>query len=397
MIDYALDIERAVLGNCLLDANVLEDLRLPEEAFYSFEHREIYKALKEAGSDLIGVEQNLREKGILGRIQTVLNDCLVDASTNYDYHHQILKEKYLQRYMKEGLRKALNKTDDVHSLIDDVQRLADSMQNERIALTPDEIFYREESTPRAEKIMFAERQLDEFYKDASNKGMLEVTIADSGHGKTQFAMYKVDKVLKQGFKVLWIQLEGVDVDTAKYFENNPYKNNIFITHSLYDIEDIKSEARTLNRRVGIDYIVIDYVQNVECARMDRANGVEYISQQLTRLAKDIDCYVHLLSQVSINYSARSGWKQEPSYGDVRWSQQLKQDAHIISSVFRPSRIESLIDGDHIKDFDNNSAPYDSVYVKHAKVRHGKQEWKRIHYIHTEKGFIPLAFMENVPF
>jgi replicative DNA helicase len=397
MIDYALDIERAVLGNCLIDENALEDLKLPEEAFYSFEHREIYKALKEAGADVIAVEQNLREKGLLDRIHSELNDCVVDASTNYDYHHQILKEKYLQRFMREGLRQALKKTDNVHSLIDDVQRLADTMQTDRIALTPDEIFDREESTPRAEKIMFAERQLDEFYKDASNKGMLEVTIADSGHGKTQFAMYKVDKILKQGYKVLWIQLEGVDVDTAKYFQDNPYKNNIYITHSLYDIEDIKSEARTLNRRVGIDYIVIDYVQNVECARMDRANGVEYISQQLTRLAKDLDCYVHLLSQVSINYNARSGWKQEPSYGDVRWSQQLKQDAHIISSVFRPSRIEALIEDNHIRDFDNNLAPYDSVYVKHAKVRHGKQEWKRIHYIHTENGLIPLAFMKDVPF
>ena len=132
------------------------------------------------------------------------------------------------------MRKALKKTDDVHSLIDDVQRLADSMQNDRIALTPDEIFDREEKTPRAEKIIFAERQLDEFYKDASNKGMLEVTIADSGHGKTQVARYKVDKLLKQGYKVLWIQLEGVDVDTARII----HIRTTYISHIVYTISKI---------------------------------------------------------------------------------------------------------------------------------------------------------------
>jgi len=112
----------------------------------------------------------------------------------------------------------------------------------------------------------------------------------------------------------------------------------------------------------------------------------------------LNVFCHPLSQVSINYSIRSGWKQEPSYGDVRWSQQLKQDAHIITSVFRPCKIESLaLSQDKAKDWNDNMIPYDSVFIKQAKVRHGKQEWKRLHMIHTDDGLKPYANENNVPF
>jgi hypothetical protein len=45
----------------------------------------------------------------------------------------------------------------------------------------------------------------------------------------------------------------------------------------------------------------------------------------------------------------------------------------------------VIDQERVRDWRENPQPFNSVFIKQAKVRHGKQEWKRLHLIHTEKG------------
>lgn len=395
MIDYAIEIERAILGACILEKNLAEDLLLPRDAFYVNEHRYIYDAIKNTGGDYLATEQYLKEQGVYDHTISILNDCLKEPSTNFEYHYEIVKEKYLSRKWKKGLMDAIKKEGDVYAMISDVQELADGVIMNKSSANANEIIEREKNRTIAEIIQLNDINMDLFYNSANKKGMLEVTIADSGHGKTQYAMYKAWKVLNSGYKVFWVQLEGFDVDTAEYFIKNDYSQNIYINHSIYDVEEIKNEARNIKREHGLDYIVIDYVQNVECSHVERSSAVEYISKQFTKMAKKLNCYVHLLSQVTINYNNRSGWKQEPSYGDVRWSQQLKQDAHVITSVFRPSRINSLVvDGSYIRDFQNNTQDINSVYVKQAKLRHGQQEPKRLHLIHTNDGLLQKHEMKN---
>jgi replicative DNA helicase len=108
------------------------------------------------------------------------------------------------------------------------------------------------------------------------------------------------------------------------------------------------------------------------------------------MAKELNCISNPLSQVTIEDS-RTGWQQEPRYNDVRWSKQLKQDADLIISMFRPSRIDSLVvNQELVRDWSDGSVPYNSVFLKQSKVRHGKQEWKRFHMIHTDKGLRPYS-------
>ena len=390
------DIEKSVLGACLVDIDAREYCgdELSEEAFANATHKRIFKSITKHG-DLLAVEDELKD---ISRIGGYLADLMAEGSTNIEYHCQILIQKQIKRSVIEKCRSILKKSNDADAnvLIDELSKAAteiDSNVKAKHSLTPTEIFERDKNAPKAEKINIGISDLDfGIYHDAMKKGQVELTIADSGHGKTQYALFKARHLLMRGYKIAWFQLEGYDSETARMFESLTNRDNIFICDSLYDIEDIKREARTLNREHNLDYIVFDYVQNIECnSKSSKTEKVEYISQQITRMAKDLNVYSHPLSQITISYDTRGGWKQEPSYGDVRWSQQLKQDASIITSVFRPSNIESLIiNQDSVKDWNDNAVPYNSIFIRQAKLRHGKREWKRLHLFHHDDGLKMLS-------
>ncbi len=412
MVNHAKEIEDSILGACLTDRFALEDVkeRLTPECFYNDWNRFIYKAILECEQpDILSVEERLKDMGKFNEIGSVyIADLTREASMNVEYHCQILIEKKIKRDVVDLCQniqsKAMNGVD-TYDMLDDLNRAVDGLDKgikSKESLTPSQIFEREENKPKAEKLYIGLSQLDNgIYADTMHKGQVELTIADSGHGKTHYAMYKAQALLKRGYKIGWFQLEDYDVHTAKYMATHAPEqmDNIHICHSLYDIEDIKRECRIMKKEYGIDYIVFDYVQNIECnLNLSRTEKVEYISKQITKMAKDLEVFCHVLSQVTVGYQSRSGWSQEPSYGDVRWSQQLKQDAHIITSVFRPSKVESLvISTDSVKDWKENSIPYDSVFVKQAKVRHGKQYWNRLHLIHQDDGLKPYINENKVPF
>lgn len=403
----ATEVEQSVLGAMLIEREAAEialELLEPED-FYKPANKQIFEVIgtlvkRNDEADLLSIENELHDKNLLDYVggSGYLADLTrsVSSAANIDYHAQIISEKSIKRnlilHCNEIIKMAYDPASDTCDLIDDwSRRVAEVDQGIRNthSHTPSEIFEREENEPIAEKILLGIPRLDEgIYEHTMRRGQVELTIADSGHGKTQFALYKAVNLMKQGYQIGWFQLEDLDVETANYFERRvpDYRDNVFICHDLYDIEDIKREARRLKREHDVAYLVFDYVQNIECNKKNRTDQVEYISQQITRLAKDLKVFCHPLSQITMSYGTRHKWSQEPSYGDVRWSQQLKQDAHIITSVFRPSRIKELITDDgNVLNWEDKKVPYNSVFVKQAKVRYGKQEWKRLHMIHTDCG------------
>jgi hypothetical protein len=91
----------------------------------------------------------------------------------------------------------------------------------------------------------------------------------------------------------------------------------------------------------------------------------------------------------MDYSKRKGWALEPRYSDVRWSQQLKQDAHKMISIFRPNVVPELVDGDMVKDSSDKPTAYNSVFCKCIKDRGGALMHTRAHLIQTDNGIAPF--------
>lgn len=407
------EIEQSILGACLTDKEAFEEIKelIQPSVFYNKRNKLIFEVcLKHETPDMIIVESDLEEMEKLDQVggSSYLVDLTAKATFRHQEYCQILREKKIKRDIIDAsqslLKKAYN-AEDCYVLMDEFSRYSTDIGSsgiEKKSFTPSEIFERDKNKPKAEKVYLGITDMDYgIYEHGMRKGQVELTIADSGHGKSQYALFKAEQMLKHGYKVAWFQLEGTDSETAAYIRDRTDNyDNLYICDSLYDIEDIKRENRRLNREYDIDYAVFDYVQNIECNQnISKTEKVEYISKCITRLAKELNQVSHPLSQITMNYTARTGWKQEPGYGDVRWSQQLKQDAAIITSVFRPLKVEGLVvNKELVKDWKGNSVPYDSVFIKQAKVRHGRQEWRRLHMIHTDEGLKPYSDrMEPVNF
>jgi len=393
------EIEQSILGTCLTDVFSFEEIRdlIDEDVFYINNNRIIFNAcLKCDKPDMLVVEEKLKDSKNLDDVggSSYLVDLTAKATSRHEEYCQILIEKKIIRdaiQSAQTILKKANDNSDAYALTDEFARLGQNL-GQRSAIkhsfTPSEIKERDKNKPKAEKLFTGYSNLDYgIFGDSMKRGQTILTIADSGHGKTQCGLFLSECLLRNGHKIAWFQLEGYDSETAERFD----VDNIYICDSLYDIEDIKREVRRLNRDNGIDYIVFDYVQNIECnQKISKTEKVEYISKEIQKLAKELNCICNPLSQVTIEES-RHGWQQEPRYNDVRWSKQLKQDADLIISMFRPSRIDSLvISEESVKDWNDSSVPYNSVFLKQAKVRHGKQEWKRAHMIHTDKGLQPFT-------
>jgi replicative DNA helicase len=396
------ELEEAILSGSLYYRNVSDDMlsTLTREHFYLETSKTMFDAIgktyESTGNvDMVTLETILAQESFSKRPQVSISHLMsANASTpsNIIKHCEILMELSLRRNAQIELLKLTKEmtTYDGYELMDKIAELSSLSETQGLtarSFAPSEILARDKT-----KSVFLNTSISELDNGicqyaGQRKGQVEVTIADSGHGKTHYAMLKASRLINQGHRVHWFQLEDSDEKTASYFAEHCGKNsdNIIICDSIDDIEAIKREARMGKRNHATDHIVVDYVQNVVSQRRTRNDQVEYISGQLTKMAKELNVSLHLLSQVTMEYGKRHGWGQEPRGGDVRWSQQLKQDAHLGTSIFRPSMIETLVDGDMAKDWNDKPINLNSVFLRQWKVRGGQMSYNRVHLIHNDKG------------
>ena len=104
--------------------------------------------------------------------------------------------------------------------------------------------------------------------------------------------------------------------------------------SLKD-SDMKSKARRLQDKHGVDLIIIDYIQLMRSSRYtkNRVEEMTYISQSLKDLARDINVPVLALSQLSRAVESRIP-KKVPILSDLRDSGSIEQDADVVMFIYR---------------------------------------------------------------
>lgn len=104
------------------------------------------------------------------------------------------------------------------------------------------------------------------------------------------------------------------------------------------ILELRARARRLKAEIGLDVLVIDYLQLMQGARQtreaNRQQEISEISRSMKALARELDIPVLALSQLSRAVEMRA--EKKPQLSDLRESGSLEQDADIVMFLYRES-------------------------------------------------------------
>lgn len=412
MIDYNPELELSVVCAAILHIDLTEQIvtELSDSHFVDPLAQAMFKACRVLFDQkqhcdpqtVLGMMVKMNTRHLFGSDVDIYTQLRTASSFgNIDFHIAELQDLHQKRYLFKSLSEIQTKLPEYSTpeIIDELKVVTDRLNEAtkaRASYTVGEIIENEANRPKSEEFKTGIPVIDDklLKESGRSRGQILTIIGESAHGKTKCGQKLVSGFADQGHVVHWFQLEDYGIKSAQYFQRNSSKpDNIIITDSFRDLNLIKREARSVKRDVDTSIILVDYVQNVTLTgKNSRSDGIEHVSMSLTSMAMELDVLIILLSQASIDYKARKKWQLEPRDYDVRWSQQLKQDSHCILSVFRPAKIDDLIDGDYALDWKGNQVHKNSVFLRQVKTRYGEQTLARAHFIHD--GDRGLVFAED---
>lgn len=386
---HSIEAEQSVLGAMLLDKEAINaSLEIIEGVdFYKEANREIFEAVltlfnKNEPVDLITLSEELKKRGNLeniGGVTYLANLSSGIATTaNTEYYAKIIHEKSILRRLiassNDIMGKAYEDSEEVDLIIEKAEK---------------NIF---DITQGAHKQSFAHINqvlLDSFAQieeRAANKGQLTglttgfadidnklsglqkadliLLAARPSMGKTALGInIAVNSALKANAKVAVFSLEmskeqlvqrmiagTAHVDLQKIISGNLAEDEWMqiinsmgpLSQSNVSIDDtagislteMKAKCRRLKIEKGLDLIVIDYLQLMQMGGRaeNRQQEISAISRGLKGLAKEMECPVIALSQLSRAPELRSDHR--PILSDLRESGAIEQDADVVMFLYR---------------------------------------------------------------
>lgn len=388
----AIDLEEVVIGAMMIDKKGVDEVIdiLHPDVFYKDAHRFIYEAIFKLFEtsepvDLLTVSSQLKKDGKLeaagGDFYLIKLTQKVASSAHIEFHARIILQKYIQRSLikisSEIIQEAYEDATDVFDLLDTAEaKLYDVTQGnlKRSAETAQNLVIqakkRIEEIANKEGLSGVPSGFDKLDKLTSGwqPSDLIIVAARPGMGKTALTLSMArNMAVNHNIPVAFFSLEMSSVQLitrlissetglsseklrtgklekheweqlnvkVKALENAP----LFIddTPSL-SIFDLRAKARRLASQHGIRMIVIDYLQLMTAGGSqkggNREQEISTISRNLKALAKELNCPVIALSQLSRAVETRGGSKR-PILSDLRESGAIEQDADIVAFIYRP--------------------------------------------------------------
>lgn len=175
-----------------------------------------------------------------------------------------------------------------------------------------------------------------FALEMGRQELSEMALCDlawSPHKRVEYKDVTEDAVMRDGFAAKFDAIHQV----APLFNSLPF---FIADRGGLTIAEIRSQAQQYAQRLAaegrrLDVVCVDHLGLVKASAAYRGNKVaetEEISGALKELAKELDCAVVALAQLSRQVEGRDD--KRPNLADLRWSGGIEQDADVVMFVYR---------------------------------------------------------------
>ncbi|HAR6491381.1 TPA: replicative DNA helicase [Staphylococcus pseudintermedius] len=446
------EAEQSVLGAIFLDPELIsstQEILLPE-SFYRGAHQHIFRAmmdLNEDGKDIdiVTVLDRLTQEGVVNEaggpqyLAEITSN--VPTTRNIQYYTDVVFKNAVKRKLihtadsiaNDGYNDEL----DLDTVLNDAERRILELSSTResdgfkdirdvLGQVYDNAEQLDQNSGQTPGIPTGYRDLDQMTA-GFNRNDLIILAARPSVGKTAFALNIAQKVAthEDQYTVGIFSLEmGADqLATRMICSSGNVDSNRLRTGTMTEedwnrftvavgklsrtkifiddtpgvrITDIRSKCRRLKQEHGLDMIVIDYLQLIQGsgsrASDNRQQEVSEISRMLKAIARELECPVIALSQLSRGVEQRQD--KRPMMSDIRESGSIEQDADIVAFLYRDDYYNRG-DGDDDDD-DGGFEPQTNdengeIEIIIAKQRNGPTGTVKLHFMKQYNKFTDIDY------
>ena len=386
---HSLEAEKSVLGAAMLSEEALGDVAetVRPDDFYDKNHKEIFEAIldlnrKSLPVDVLTVSEELKKRGSLnmvgGRAYVASLSSSTPTTSNAPEYARIVSEKAAIRRLIAAADGIVDKGYDggmaASQMIDFAEReifeISQSRQKGKYTHIQEALFSNLDAIDKASQMEDGLTGITTGFADldAKTSGLqksdLIILAARPAMGKTAFALSLArnaavkgnasvmifsmemakeqlsQRLLSMESKVELQKLKKGNLDRRDWEDINIAMDVLSGTNIHIDdtagisIMEMKSKCRRLKAEKGLDLVVIDYLQlmNPEGKADSRTQEISVLSRNLKLLARELDCPVLVLSQLSRAPETRTDHR--PMLSDLRESGSIEQDADIVIFLYR---------------------------------------------------------------
>ena len=391
-LPHSLEAEQSILGGMLVYPHVVSivsDQGLLADDFYLDIHQRIYHAMQDIIDshkpiDVTTLTTRLQDKdelSLAGGIDYIikLSDTAISPANSLHYIELIKERAHLRRLIytaqeivengydaSVGIDEVLDKAErDILKVTRD--RRATDFKSSRMVISEvlSELIRLRNADSHVTGIKTGYLDLDRI-TNGFQRGDLIILAARPAMGKTAFALnlalnasfynsgaiaiFSLEMPAEQLMKRILSAKSSVEGNKLRsgFLSNDEFNRineaanelmagKLFVDDSSnIRIADIYSKCRKLKSEHGLDLVVIDYLQLISGSSKrgsdNRQQEISEISRSLKGLAREMECPVIALSQLSRSVESRPD--KHPMLSDLRESGAIEQDADIVLFLYR---------------------------------------------------------------